>query len=117
MAIQGNIQFEGGSIGPTAGRPGTIHSPKTDVLPDPKGMQLLYDSNLVCIHWKKIGRGKKKKKEKERKEPEPELHIVGRQRSNPSDHLALDSKSSSKRAYNCHGDQKNVIIGGFSVPL
>ena len=30
-AIQGNIQFEGGSIGPTAGR--------DNILSDPKGMQ------------------------------------------------------------------------------
>ena len=39
-AIQGNIQFEGGSIGPPQG--GTIHNPRTEyspVLSDPKGMQ------------------------------------------------------------------------------
>ena len=39
-AIQGNSQFEGGSIGPTAGR--AIHNLRNEyspVLSDPKGMQ------------------------------------------------------------------------------
>ena len=51
-AIQGNIQFEGGSI----------VRPKRNAIID-----LLYDSNLVGKKWKGRGKGKRKREEKERK--------------------------------------------------
>ena len=62
-AIQGNIQFEGGSIGPTQG--GTIHNLRTEYCLTKKecNKDLLYDSNLVGIHR----RGGEKEKEKERR--------------------------------------------------
>ena len=65
--IQGNIQFEDGSIGPTA-----IHIPRTEyppVMPDLKAMQYF----MIQIWWASIekkceGEGKKEKKKEREKE-------------------------------------------------
>ena len=66
-AIQGNIQFEGGSIGPTAGRDNTLNIPL--YCPTQKECNnrfiIIYDSNLVGGKWN--GRRKGKRKEEEKK--------------------------------------------------
>ena len=61
---EGNIQFEGGSIGPTAGRDNT--KPENCIVRPKRNyaiIDLLYDSNLV---GEKMERKKKKRGEREK---------------------------------------------------
>ena len=56
-AIWGNIQFEGGSIGPTEGR--DKQNPRTEyfpLLPDPRNaiIYLLYDTEITQLWEKKF---------------------------------------------------------------
>ena len=57
------------------------------------------------------GEGKRRKRNTNLELPvgSDKCSVFGRRHSNPTNHYALNGKgSSSKRAYNCHGNQENA---------